>query len=192
MINQITGQIININQNNKTATLLNNGIGFEIRANMKILTSLKRNQELTLHIATLVREDGISLYGFLSQAQKELFEKLLKVSGVGPKAALSILEICEVEDFISAVIKEDSTLLASAQGIGKKTAQRIILELKTAFKNFNYKVDSDEDFSSRQEVYSVLSNLGLSMQDINDKLKNAKEQNESDDVESLVRFCLAN
>jgi holliday junction DNA helicase RuvA len=194
MINQITGKIINLNQNNSQIVLLNNGIGFEIKANLKTITSLKRNQEETLHISTIFRETGITLFGFLSHAEKEIFEKVIQVSGIGPKSALSILEILSVNDFISAVIKEDTTLISSAQGIGKKTAQRLILELKNSFKKIHLSKDQDldNDFSSREEVYSVLTGLGFSATDINDKLKIAQEKNEADDTESLVRFCLAN
>jgi Holliday junction DNA helicase RuvA len=194
VINQITGEIINLDQNNSRVVLLNNDIGFEIKSNTRTLSSLKRNQRETLHISTIFREDGVHLFGFLSQAEKELFEKVIKVSGIGPKSALSILEILSVKDFISAIIKEDATLISSAQGIGKKTAQRLILELKNGFKKINYiNVEENEnDFSSREEVYSVLSGLGFSATDINDKLKKAQSKNETDDVESLVRFCLAN
>lgn len=195
MINQITGEIINLDQNNSRIVLLNNDIGFEIKTNTKTLTSLKRNQRETLHISTIFREDGVFLYGFLNQAEKELFEKVIKVSGIGPKSALSILEILSVKDFISAVIKEDTSLISSAQGIGKKTAQRLILELKNGFKKINYinvEDENENDFSAREEVYSVLSGLGFSTTDINDKLKKAQSENETDDVESLVRFCLAN
>jgi Holliday junction DNA helicase RuvA len=192
MINQITGQIINLDQNNSRAVLLNNGIGFEIKTNLRTLTSLKRNQQETLHISTIFREDGVFLYGFLSHAEKEIFEKVIKVSGIGPKSALSILEILSVNDFISAVIKEDATLIASAQGIGKKTAQRLILELKNSFKKINYvSSDNENDFNTREEVYSVLSGLGFSASDINEKLKQAQEKGEADELESLVRFCLA-
>ncbi len=194
MINQITGKIINLNQNNSQVVLLNNGIGFDIKANLRTITALKRNQEETLHISTICREDGITLYGFLSQAEKEVFEKVIKVSGIGPKSGLSILEILSVNDFISAVIKEDTTLISSAQGIGKKTAQRLILELKNTFKKIHLgsNEELDNDFNARQEVYSVLTGLGFSASDINDKLKVAQEQNEADDTESLIRFCLAN
>ncbi len=193
MISQISGQIISINQNNKSFVLLNSGIGFEIKSNMRIITSLKRNQELTLHIHTQFREDGFHLFGFSNQAEKELFEQVIKISGVGPKAAMNILEALNVNDFISAVIRSDAKLISSAQGIGKKTAERIILELKNNFKNIDYKTqDIDNDFSAREEVYSVLSGLGFSVPDINDKLKLAQEKNESDDVESLVKFCLSN
>lgn len=193
MINQITGTVINFSQNNNSATLLNNGIGFDIKTNLRTISSLKRNQEETLYTSMISREDGILIYGFLTQAEKEVFEKVIKVSGIGPKSALSILEILSVNDFISAVIKEDATLISSAQGIGKKTAQRLILELKTNFKKISLTAhdDLDNDFSSREEVYSVLTGLGFAAADINEKLKRAQESSEADDTESLVRFCLS-
>lgn len=194
MINHIKGQITGFDQNNSKVILENNGIGFEIKTNLRCISSLKRNQEATLHIATLFREDGVHLYGFQSQAEKELFQQVIKVSGIGPKSALSILEILDVNDFISAVLKEDTTLISSAQGIGKKTAARLILELKNSFKKIpaaSLAGSEEEDFNSREEVYSVLSGLGFSPSDINDKLKLAQEKNEPDELESLVRFCLA-
>jgi Holliday junction DNA helicase RuvA len=192
MIRQITGIISNINQNNSELTIVNNGIGFAVKSNLKTLCLVKRNQEATLQVSMLVKEDGISLYGFLEQAQREIFEKVIKVSGIGPKSALSILEILTVNDFVAAVIKEDVKLIASAQGIGLKTAQRLILELKTSFKKLSFaKNDNNEDFHSREEVYAILSELGFSLQDLNQKLKQAQKENLADDVETLVRFCLA-
>lgn len=192
MLAYIKGKINNLNQSNSSLILENNNIGFFIKTNLKTLCGLERGQETIIYINSVFREDGLHLYGFLEQAEKELFEKLTSVSGIGPKAALSILNLLDVKQFITAVIKEDINLISSAPGIGKKTAQRLILELKTTLSK-NPMIINDKSSGLDQnhdEVFGLLLNLGFDTSDIIKKLENAKSENIPDDLESLVKFCL--
>ena len=88
---------------------------------------------LGLHIHTSVREDEISLYGFETTAERQLFERLLKASGVGPKLALTIVSVLEPRNLVQAILREDVNTLSQVPGIGKKTAARLCLELKDSF-----------------------------------------------------------
>lgn len=108
-----------------------NGVGYRIHVPAPVIHQLPpKGAEIVLYTHMQVREDGISLFGFDSQEALDLFRQLLNVSGVGPKGALGILSSITPENFIAAVAHENVSLITRAPGVGKKTAQRIILELK--------------------------------------------------------------
>lgn len=108
------------------------GVGYKLTVSMitadSLLTKLGKQVKLYTHLA--VREDGIEMFGFASNEEKECFNKLISVSGIGPKVALSILSTYTPEKLAFAIATDDVALIAKTPGIGKKTAQRIILELK--------------------------------------------------------------
>ncbi len=106
------------------------GVGYACRTTQNTLSRLERGKEAKLFTYLNVREDGVELYGFFSENELSCFQMLLSISGVGPKAALSILSSTTPEGLASAIITEDTRTLTAAQGVGKKIAQRIILELK--------------------------------------------------------------
>lgn len=106
------------------------GIGYFISMPPSISVKYKQHTEVKIHTYMNVKEDGISLFGFESQKQLELFKKLTSVSGVGGKTAMALLGVCSVNEITSAIVSNDITMLCKAPGLGKKSAQRIILELK--------------------------------------------------------------
>lgn len=106
------------------------GIGYFISMPPSISVKYKQHTEVKIHTYMNVKEDGISLFGFESQKQLELFKKLTSVSGVGVKTAMALLGVCSVNEITSAIVSNDITMLCRAPGLGKKSAQRIILELK--------------------------------------------------------------
>ena len=106
------------------------GIGYFISMPPSISVKYKQHTEVKIHTYMNVKEDGISLFGFESQKQLELFKKLTSVSGVGGKTAMALLGVCSVNEITSAIVSSDVTMLCRAPGLGKKSAQRIILELK--------------------------------------------------------------
>lgn len=108
-----------------------NGIGFRIMMATSALQQVRIGEKLLIHTYLSHKEDAMLLYGFLNQAEKALFIKLINVSGVGPKTALGILSLFSADQFCRAVLNEDVKLLSKAPGVGQKTAQRLILELKT-------------------------------------------------------------
>jgi len=108
-----------------------NGIGFRILMATSALQQIKIGDPLLIHTCLVHKEDAMLLYGFLDPAEKALFVRLINVSGVGPKTALGILSLFSADEFCRAVLNEDVKLLSKAPGVGQKTAQRLILELKT-------------------------------------------------------------
>ena len=112
-----------------------NGVGYIINTAARNTFNVKVGDEKTFFTHLIVREDDLILYGFSNAEEKDLFIKLLGVSGIGPKAALSILSSFTVRQVITAIIKEDSVMLTEVPGIGGKTAKRLILELKEKVKD---------------------------------------------------------
>ncbi len=129
MIGYIKGKVTDITDN--AIVLEKDGIGFFIYTSQLVIANLSMNQEtVTIYTHMHVREDEISLFGFLSKEELEMFRMLLTVNGVGPKAALSILSVLSVPDLICAIVSGDTSSIKKANGIGAKGAGRIIMELK--------------------------------------------------------------
>lgn len=106
------------------------GVGFAVNTTANTVSRLRRGERVKLYICEQIREDAFELYGFATPGEKRCFEMLISVSGVGPKAAASILSVNTPEQFFMAVMGEDERALTAAQGVGKRLAQRIILELR--------------------------------------------------------------
>lgn len=129
MYNYIKGKITDINEN--TLVVETNGVGYEFTVSASTASELSmKDGEVKVYCYLNVREDEMSLFGFSSAQEKEMFLKLKKVDGVGPKSAITILSGLRVEQLASAVVRGDIKLISSVKGVGKKTAERIILELK--------------------------------------------------------------
>lgn len=149
------------------------GIGYEVTVpgNSHLFLE-KEGAEVKVYTAMIVREDDISLYGFSDMSSLHLFKKLITVSGVGAKAGLSILSSMSVDEIRKAIVFEDSAMLTRAQGIGKKTAQRIVLDLKDKLGMLNHgegAPDSPQpdlsglgDNNPRMEALAALVALGYS------------------------------
>jgi len=138
--------------NSEMIVVENGGIGYRVRVPKHVLDEAVVGQEIMLHTYFYVREDAMNLYGFSSPRELETFEILLTISGIGPKAALSVLSTMSVEDLYYAVFKDDVKAVTQTPGIGPKGARRMIMELKdkldmeeiTADPSF----DSDKSLSS--------------------------------------------
>jgi Holliday junction DNA helicase RuvA len=125
-LQEISGQAVVID---------NHGIGYLINVSTATLSRLPaRGSELTLHTYMQVKEDGISLFGFLSREEVRLFLLLISVSGIGPKMASAILSALSPQQLVLAIVTDDAAALSKAPGVGKKTAQRIVLELRDKMK----------------------------------------------------------
>lgn len=111
-----------------------NGVGFEVNASLSSIATLPDvGASASLLTYLQVREDGMTLFGFATEQEKALFEKLISVSGVGPKVALAALSAFSVDDLVAAISAQDVAKVSKIPGVGKKTASRIILELKGSF-----------------------------------------------------------
>jgi Holliday junction DNA helicase RuvA len=138
-----------------------NGVGYEIDVPMSTFYPLPRTgEEVTLLTHLVVREDAHLLYGFLSAQERAAFRQLLKISGVGPKVALAVLSGLSVDDLAAAVTSEDAGRLTKIPGIGKKTAERLVLELRDKLPKTITAVKSETARAAGGDVVSALLALG--------------------------------
>ena len=122
-----------------------NGVGYEVACSSSVYAKLINDKKGEVYTYMAVREDGVSLYGFINMEEKNMFLKLISVSGVGPKVALSVLSLLSPEKFALAVCADDKKTISKANGVGAKTAARIVLELKDKLMKASF---ASEDISS--------------------------------------------
>lgn len=144
-----------------------NGIGYEINVSASTTNKMPApGKTIKLYTYLHVREDAMELFGFLTSEEKELYEILISVSGVGPKVGLAILSTLEPNTFIHAVINGDAKAVAKAPGVGPKLAQRIILELKDKFKGYgtaDLSMDTEVQSDGANEAVEALTALGYTI-----------------------------
>ena len=128
MIARLRGELAELGEDRVCVDV--GGVGYDVAVPTRVLAGLRLGDPLTLHVHTHVREDAILLFGFASPREKETFERLLTVSGIGPKLALACLSGMSAEDLGRAVAGNDVRALSSISGVGKKTAERMVLELR--------------------------------------------------------------
>lgn len=163
MIGRIQGELIEKNPPHVLVDV--HGIGFNIDVPMSSFYNLPDiHQAVTLLTEMIVREDAQLLYGFLTAAERDIFRQLIKISGVGPRTALAILSGLSVELLTQAVANEDSAMLTRVPGIGKKTAERLILELKGKLKDISTQTVNTLS-SSKSDIVSALVSLGYSQKE---------------------------
>jgi len=162
------------------------GVGYKVFASPQTLGNLPQKGE-SVKIFTFLysREDTIELYGFLTPEEMEFFEILNAISGIGPKSALGVLSVASVKDLKSAIINEKPELLTKVSGIGKRTAERIILELKNKFKDFKLE---GRDFTLDSDAIDALVGLGYSVSEAREALKKVSENVEK--IEDRVKEAL--
>lgn len=184
MINWIQGEIISTWQNNnKFFVLINcNGLGYEIQILESIYIKLKTNQisinKFTLWLKHIKKEDSDSLYGFISKVEKDFFNEILSIKGIGAQIGMAMLNKLSVDEIKQAIVDNDKSLIGSIQGIGQKMTERIILELKSKLKsNPKNQVDlSHGDLLEKdKELISIFEDLELTLQSLNYPRKEIKE-----------------
>ena len=137
------------------------GVGYDVTITVPTFSELGGiGNEVALHIHTHVREDAIALFGFLHPEEKQLFEKLLSVSGIGPKLAITILSGMAAAEMVGAIKGNDVAKLTKIPGIGKKTAERMVLELRDKLKDFGMEPAAPPASPLEEDVLSALTNLG--------------------------------
>lgn len=172
----------------------NNGVGYRILSALSTLDKLNTGQDVKVYTYMYVREDIISLYGYLTPEELRVFELLISVSGIGPKVANSVLSALSPSKFGLAVITADVQSLKSISGIGLKTAQRIILELKDkmkteeAFRKTDIQLPDTNDNVS--EAVNALQVLGYSVPEALKALKSVDMENL--DIEDVIKQALKN
>lgn len=191
MISYIIGDVRSISESE--FVIENNNIGYLIKSSLSTLSLIELNNEYKIYTSLQVREDDMSLYGFCSKDELEMFLLLTSVSSIGPKNAIGILSSLEVDDIKLAIIESDIDKLTKAKGIGKKTASRIILELMDKIKQMpDIKTDSKKTLTNVNEDIDVareaLINLGYAQNDINHVLNELKTSDLT--LEELVKESL--
>lgn len=170
-----------------------NGVGYKAFMPLSEIGRLPENEEeVRLYVTTYVREDILALYGFLDEQQRDLFEMLLGVSGVGPRVGLAILSVLPNDDLLSAIGNEDARQLQRAPGVGLKLAQRIVLELKDRVGRVPRAPGaSPTAYNAASDAVEALQSLGYNRNEANKAVEQAVEEVEDrSDTGKLVRAAL--
>lgn len=174
MISYLKGTLLN--KNPKSIILLVNHIGYRIFITQPFLKKIKSDQELELYTYLRHKEDSMDLYGFKTKEELEFFELLLTISGVGPKSALGVLEVASLSQIKKAILRDDASILYKVSGVGKKTAERIVVELKNKLDSLpstSKEVSLDD---SDSEAFDALLGLGYQERDVRQALKQIPEE----------------
>lgn len=175
-------------------TVENNGIGYKIFTSGNTMAKMPSlDGEVILYLTQIIREDFMGLYGFSTRDELELFQTLITISGIGAKASLSLLSASTPDRLKIAIIQENEALLLKAPGIGKKTAQRLILELKDKLKVEHMIIDSEKSEEETEmekqvgEAMAALMTLGYTEREAKGALKNVDR---SKAVEGIIKDAL--
>lgn len=172
------------------------GVGYDVETSLTTFFKLEPHRDdLTLFIQTIVREDAFLLYGFIDKEERSLFRALIKVNGIGPKMAIAILSSVNPTDFARCVQQENVTLLTKIPGIGKKTAERIIVEMKDSLKQLLHSDEMLREPSEntlalyqQDEAVSALEALGYKSQEAIKVIRQIDDGQKN--VEQLIRQAL--
>ena len=200
MIAFVKGRIDDISEENVVLDV--SGIGYNIKISTGTAASLPGiGEEIKLYTYTCVREDMFSLFGFLTRDELEIFKKLITVNGIGPKGGLAILSAMSADDLRFAIISGDAASISKAPGIGKKTAERVILDLKDKIsiedtlvqKEIHQYSDSNGrgDQHAKNEAVEALTALGYSATDALHAVKAVQIEDDMD-VETVLKLALKN
>lgn len=165
MISIISGKVIS-NNGAELVIMTGGGVGYKIAATPALAKAAKLGAEISADVYLAVREDAMDLYGFADNGERRLFKQLLSVSGIGPKSAMHILALGEAKDIESAIGRGDVAYLTKVSGIGKKTAERVVVELKSKLADFG-----SAGGGKMGEVVEGLISLGYSSSDARDAVK---------------------
>ena len=194
MYNYIKGKLVETGEN--YAVVECGGVGYELNVSSNTIAELAQAEgEVKVYCFLAVREDDMSLFGFASKQEKSILMKLVSVSGVGPKLALTVLSGMTAGQFAAAVVRGDVTALSKTKGVGKKTAERIVLELKDKV-NKDY-TSEDAVFSGavvatevNEEAVLALMTLGYNRQEASEAVK--RVQKDGMTLEQLIFTALKN
>lgn len=200
MIGYIEGKVIH--REDTQLTLLCAGVGYEVNCTLNAMINMNGDTDsegVWTHL--IVREDAQLLYGFSDKTERSLFRELIRISGIGPKVAVAILSGMDSQGLVSSIRAEDSATLTKIPGIGKKTAERLVVEMKDRLASWGEAdgrnmgaVVSDEPESKsllKREAESALTALGYKATDAS-RMIEALELSDQDTVETLIRRALRN
>ena len=188
MIGHIKGFIVN---KKPTQVLIDcNGVGYEVDVPMSTFYDLPPvGEQVTLLTHLIVREDAHLLFGFATSEEREVFRQLIKVNGVGAKVALSILSGISLHELVDAIMNQNSNLLVSIPGIGNKTADRLVLELKGKFANIIDDKSIQNTSSKTNDIQNALISLGYSTKEAISAVKNLPSDiSINDGIKDALKF----
>ena len=195
MIGQLTGKVISLQA--PLVILDVNGVGYVVNASMNTCYKLPElNEIVVLHMQMIVREDAQLLYGFYDKRERDLFNSLIKVNGVGPKMALAILSSMDPDGFVACVDNNDSKSLTSIPGVGKKTAERLIVEMRDRLKTWQPAVGGlpsatksvDQTKQAFHDAIAALIALGYKPQEASKMI--SRVANDEMDSQALIKASL--
>ncbi len=186
MISYLKGKISYIGDND--IEVIVQDVGYKVFVAGELFSKVKVGQEVEVFCFQNVKEDALDLYGFESRDKLYLFEKLVSVSGIGPKTGLAVLALATVKEIESAIIRGDASILTKVSGIGKKTAERIVLELKNKFKKGAELVGEPSTQSQDVDVIDGLVGLGYTVEDARQALRQIDKKIEGS--EEKIKACL--
>ena len=188
MIGFLTGKIIS---SKPTRLVLDvNGVGYVINISINTFEKLSGKENASLFIYTSVKEDSISLFGFYSEPEKEMFELLISVNGIGPRLALSLLSGIQTDDLKNAIESSNISRIIAVPGIGRKTAERVILELKSKVENISEEGTSAIPLSVKNEAVSALTTLGYNARIAENLIRNILQNQPALSLEELIKKAL--
>lgn len=171
-----------------------NGVGYKIFVPASIYSDLLNKEDISLFTSYIVKEDSQTLYGFLNKLQRDIFEILIAVSGVGAKTAILLLGHLEIDNLHTAIINADTRLISKVPGIGKKTAERLIVELKDKFKLLDKKFRdnsiSDPKSTTMSDAIAALMNLGYNATHAQRAVKVVMQNNQDIELSELITKAL--
>jgi len=183
MISMLKGRVEHLSGTD--ITLMTGGVGYLVHVPANLALQISYGSEITLHTVLIARQDSMDLFGFDDMRQKEIFTLLLNVSGVGPKTAMNIISCIEPNRFLEEVVSENISYLSTLPGIGKKSAQRIVLELKERIAK-QYKVRGVQGSTAVDDAVAALVALGYSDLQAGKVLGGIN----ADNVEDLIKGAL--
>lgn len=188
MIGRLNGKLI---EKNPTDLLIEcGGVGYEVKISLNTFTSLSDNESICIYTKLIVREDAQILYGFNSKEEREMFNQLISVSGIGPNTAMIMLSSLTPTEIAHAIQSENVTLIQSVKGIGAKTAQRVIVDLKGKSMIVESSVENITEKSNtiHFDALSALVSLGFDKRAAEKALNKANIENAT--LESLIKEAL--
>lgn len=192
MITQLKGKLVEVHPTH--AVIDCNGVGYWVNISINTFSNLVLDELITLYTQLIVRDDAHLLYGFASKNERDIFLKLISVNGIGPASAIVMLSTLSAQEIAMAIQSENAALLQSVKGIGAKTAQRVIIDLKDKMGEF-YAEDVNSlpvKNKSRIEALSALEVLGIPKKSAEKVMDKLLSQQPDADVETLVKETLKN
>ncbi|CAM1356431.1 MULTISPECIES: Holliday junction branch migration protein RuvA [Tenacibaculum] len=192
MITQIRGRLV---EKNPTYVVVDcNGVGYLLHISLNTFSLLPENENIVLYTHLSIREDAHTLFGFINKTEREIFRLLVSVSGVGPSTARTMLSSMTSEEIQQAIASEDVKLIQSVKGIGVKTAQRVIVDLKDKIlKTFDLdEVSLKQNNTNKEEALSALEVLGFARKQADKVVNNILKVTPEATVEELIKQALKN